>query len=88
MSTAGSTTETKPTATDGWTELASRDNDGLTVALLWCKPTGRVKVTIADSRSDAEFELEVAGADALEAFHHPFAFAAAPRTSTTLQLQS
>jgi hypothetical protein len=36
-----------------------------------------VKVTVADSRLDHDFELNVRGADALAAFYHPFAFAAA-----------
>ena len=88
MRTAGSTTHDQPTTADAWTELASRGNDGLEVALLWCRSTGRVKVTVADTRRDEEFELEVAGSDALDAFHHPFAFAAAPSKTTTLQLQS
>jgi hypothetical protein len=76
--------------------LANRGNDGLEILLLWCKSTGQVKVTVADSRRDEEFELNVAGADALAAFHHPFAFAAdrgacfgdALRESNDLQLQS
>jgi hypothetical protein len=76
--------------------LASRGNDGLEISLLWCKSTGQVKVTVADSRCDEEFELNVAGADALAAFHHPFALAAgrgacfgdALRESNDLQLQT
>ena len=35
-----------------------------------------MKVTVADSRLDESFELDIAGADALAAFHHPFAYAA------------
>ena len=60
-----------------WTELASRETDGLAVSLLWNPSTDRVKVTVDDSRLDHDFELYVPGADALSAFHHPFAFAAA-----------
>jgi hypothetical protein len=59
-----------------WKELASRDSDGLAVSLLWNPATDAVKVTVADSRLDHDFELHVSGADALAAFHHPFAFAA------------
>jgi hypothetical protein len=59
-----------------WTELASRGNDGLEVALLWNQATDRVKVTVADSKLDDAFELHVPGAEALEAFNHPFAYAA------------
>ena len=83
-------------AASDWRELASRDNDGLEVSLHWSRTTGRIKVAVADSRRDEQFELDVAGADALAAFHHPFAFAAgrdlshgeAPRESADLQLQS
>jgi hypothetical protein len=59
-----------------WSELASRENDGLAVSLLWNRATNDVKVTVADSRLDEEFELDVAGAEALAAFYHPFAYAA------------
>ncbi len=79
-----------------WQELASRGTDGLVISLVWSKSTDRVKVTVADSRCDEEFEFDVAGANALAAFHHPFAFAAdrgvcfgdALREATDLQLQS
>ena len=79
-----------------WRELASRESDGLAVCLRWNTATDRVKVTVADSRLDHDFDLHIAGADALAAFHHPFAFAAAEgmafeyadRESIDLQLQS
>ena len=63
--------------THDWRELASRESDGLEVSLLWSKTADRVKVTVADSKLEQEFELDVAGADALAAFHHPFAYATA-----------
>jgi hypothetical protein len=59
-----------------WRELASRENDGLEVSLLWSRSVNRVKLTVADRESDQEFEFDVPGADALDAFEHPFAFAA------------
>ena len=62
--------------THDWTELAGRANEGLDVTLLWSKSSGRVKVAVADARQNEEFEFDVAGADALAAFHHPFAYAA------------
>jgi len=69
------------TDTSQWKELATRDTDGLTVSLLWDPATDAVKVTVTDSRlaglTYRDFELSVDGADALSAFHHPFAFAAA-----------
>jgi len=60
-----------------WKELATRDSDGLTVSLLWDSATNAVKVTVADLQLDHDFELYVDGADALSAFYHPFALAAA-----------
>jgi len=76
MSAPHLTTGTAHVAHDDWRELASRDGDGLEISLLWSKAAGRVKVTIADSRLDESFELDIAGAEALAAFHHPFAYAA------------
>jgi hypothetical protein len=71
-----------------WRELASRESDGLAVSLLWNPATDGVKVTVADSRLDSlfggDFELHVPNADALSAFYHPFAFAAAEGMSFEL----
>jgi hypothetical protein len=64
-----------------WTELAERANDGLEVTLLWSRSSGRVKVAVSDSKLGDRFELHVARADAVAAFHHPFAYAAAGPTS-------
>ena len=57
-----------------WRELATRQNNGLAIALLWSKAADRVKVMVADH--DAAFELDIENADALEAFYHPFAYQA------------
>ena len=59
-----------------WSELAVRENDGLAVALFWSRATGRVKVAVVDAHLDEQFEFRVPRADALAAFHHPFAYAA------------
>jgi hypothetical protein len=59
-----------------WNELAVRENEGLTVSLLWSKSADRVKVAVADARLDEQLEFDVVGADALAAFYHPFAYAA------------
>ena len=84
------------TTSNDWRELASREGDGLTVSLLWSKAVDGVKVTVGDARFDEEFEFDVAGAEALAAFYHPFAYAAgrgvcfgeAVRESNHLQPQS
>jgi hypothetical protein len=59
-----------------WRELAVRENDGLVVSLFWSKATNRVQISVVDQMFDAEQRIDVAGACALDAFHHPFAFAA------------
>jgi hypothetical protein len=68
-------TDSRPVVSRGWTELASRQTDGLAVTLLWSKTSNGVKVSVADEQLDEAFEVEVAGADALAAFYHPFAYA-------------
>jgi hypothetical protein len=65
-------------ALDDWRELAVRENDGLEISLLWNKLADRVKVAVADAKLEEQFEFDVAGADALTAFYHPFAYAPSP----------
>jgi hypothetical protein len=74
MSTAlGIETETA-TVTD-WTELASRENEGLAIGLYWSKTSGRLKVDVIDDHLDQTFEFDVDPGNALSAFYHPFAYA-------------
>lgn len=80
-------------AHDTWIELADRESDGVEVSLLWSRSSGCIRVIVTDTKLVQGFELDVARADALEAFYHPFAYAASAatsldRTSTDLQLQS
>jgi hypothetical protein len=56
-------------------ELDHRSNDGIDVTLLWDSDTKRVSIEVDDHRTGESFELEVDPADALTAFHHPFAYA-------------
>jgi hypothetical protein len=58
------------------TELAHRTNDGIHVYLFWNEPTNRVTVDVLDARTHDSFELDVDGRDALDAFNHPYAYAA------------
>jgi hypothetical protein len=78
-----------------WRELASRENNGLAITLVWSKVTDQVKVMVVEAELEREFELNVDGVDALEAFYHPFAYEArrsdteaARRESLDLQPQS
>jgi hypothetical protein len=57
-------------------ELDHRSNDGLEVSLLWEAETNRITVTVFDAKSGDYFDLEVNPAQALDAFHHPYAYAA------------
>jgi hypothetical protein len=58
------------------TELAHRASDGIDVYLFWNEPTSRVTVGVLDARGDDSFEFEVDGRQALDAFNHPYAYAA------------
>jgi len=55
-------------------ELDHRESDGVSVTLLWYEDSNRVTIHVVDPRSDEEFDLEVAGHDALDAFRHPYAY--------------
>jgi len=57
-------------------ELASRESDGIQVLLLWHPRDDEVTVSVDDSRTGRYFELPVERDRALDAFHHPFAYAA------------
>ena len=67
-------------------ELAHRSNDGVEVTLFWSKPSNRVTIAVLDSHSGEILEFEVDGVAALDAFNHPYAYAAthrAPGLATT-----
>ena len=59
-------------------ELAAREGDGLRVQLLWDPIADAVSVEVEDLRAGSGFHFEVAPEHALEAFYHPFAYAAWP----------
>ena len=60
---------------DHWTELASRETDGLLVSLHWSSEDGDLKVAVADLRLRTRCEFAVAADGALDAYHHPFLYA-------------
>jgi len=72
MSTSDSITGTECTSR----ELASRDSDGVRVLLLWHPRDDAVTISIEDTRAGQWFEFAVDGDRALNAFYHPFAYAA------------
>ena len=57
-------------------DLAHRKGDGIDVTLWWTRETGSVSVEVLHFASGSAFELKVAPDRALEAFYHPFAYAA------------
>jgi hypothetical protein len=58
-------------------ELAKRKNAGIQVTLLWTEDTDTVAVLVRDDGNDDQFELSVEpGANALQIFEHPYAYAA------------
>jgi hypothetical protein len=60
-------------------ELDYRESNGIQVSLLWNRSDNSVSVAVFDVRSDETFEIAVAADFALDAFHHPFAYA--PRSN-------
>jgi hypothetical protein len=63
------------------TELAHRRADGIDVYLFWNEPTTRVTVAVLDARAEDSFEFETDGRHALDAFNHPYAYAARADTA-------
>jgi hypothetical protein len=57
-------------------ELAARDSDGIHVLLLWHSHKNALTVSVEDARVGDRFQVEVAPDRALDAFYHPFAYAA------------
>jgi hypothetical protein len=67
-------------------ELAQRTNHGIEVALFWSESSNLVTIEITDTRLDEFIEFEVAGADALDAFYHPYAYACARRPDAGFEI--
>ena len=57
-------------------ELAGRRANGTAVRLLWRKSDNQLRVAVRDLEDESIFEIVVAPEDALDAFDHPYAYAA------------
>jgi hypothetical protein len=57
-------------------DLAHRKGDGIDVTLWWSPEDDSVAVEVLQFASESRFELAVDRARALDAFYHPFAYAA------------
>jgi hypothetical protein len=55
-------------------ELARRTGDGVDVTLLWDSRTDSVFVAVDDERRGERFRIAVDNGNALDAFHHPYAY--------------
>ncbi len=60
----------------GRRELAHRSADGVEVTLLWNPVSDAVSVRVIERDTEACFEIPVARDQALNAFNHPYAYAA------------
>jgi hypothetical protein len=56
-------------------ELATRHTDGYTVSLEWSRDTGNTRIVVADRRDESLLVFSVPGANAGDAFRHPFRYA-------------
>ena len=56
-------------------ELAYRENDGISVTLLWHDTSNRLSVCVYDRRNGDWFELQARPQNALDVFEHPYAYA-------------
>jgi hypothetical protein len=68
-------------------ELDQRESNGIIVSLLWNRLTNAVSVHVQDSLQEQEFELCCAADEALDAFHHPFAYAVSRPSSSQTSLK-
>ncbi len=55
-------------------ELAWRASGGIEVSLLWVPGDQNCVLSVVDHRTDEAFRTRVAGAEALDAFRHPFTY--------------
>jgi hypothetical protein len=58
-------------------ELASRASSGIEVTLRWNRRSDDLRVCVNDNHTGVYFELHAERDDALDIFHHPYAYAAA-----------
>lgn len=65
-----------PGMADRIRELAARQSDGVEVRLLWDEASDAVSVVVADVLDGASFEVPVEPEHALDAFNHPYGYAA------------
>ena len=61
------------------TELDYRESGWIEISLLWDRETDELVVSVRDTASGDAFEIDVENnANALDVFHHPYAYAPEP----------
>jgi hypothetical protein len=75
----GGKEEVLTSATPETRELAARESNGVHVVLLWHPRADALTVSVEDSQAGHRFRFAVSPDRALDAFYHPFAYAAQPR---------
>jgi hypothetical protein len=63
-------------------ELDYRENDGITISLLWSRADNSLSVFVVDAKTEEQFELRVEACEAIDAFRHPFAYAVNDRLAS------
>ena len=58
----------------GAVEIDFRSSGGIDVALLWHRTTNCVSISVSDSKTGDRFAIAVRPEQALDAFHHPYAY--------------
>jgi hypothetical protein len=69
-------------------ELAQRLSGAVEVLLLWHPEIDRVELSVRDLTTGAGFQIEVAPGDAIDAFYHPYAYAAMLESSYGLDRET
>lgn len=57
-------------------ELAQRKTGAVEIALVWHMVTDTLSVSVKDASNGTEFRPLVEAAEAMDVFHHPYAYAA------------
>ena len=59
---------------DGVVDLAFRESGGLEVTLLWSRSDESFLIVVTDAWTGETFAVSASSADAMDVFHHPFAY--------------
>jgi hypothetical protein len=66
---------TQLAATENIAELDYRECNGVTISLQWSRRSNRLSVVVEDNQGAEGFTITARPDNALEVFHHPYAYA-------------